>query len=204
MKQSNIRQYLNKNLGLLELFICTCSISAYAICKIINSNQIYSTIWVIVLIVSFILYLIKRFTFAKKLDDYCEEISKMFFNIKRIEIEDEIIFEFLSENYIYDNTFRNKKAIKSDDGKWRTSVYESSALFFTKEKGYIYQQKKSLLTNECKLIERKFTPSEIGTVSIEQNGNNYCVNINISKDEFCFNCSTPEKAKELVKKIKSV
>lgn len=137
-------------------------------------------------------------------DAFCDSRAQAYFTTKKAIAESQGYGEAVySSGFCFENIFSARKALRGKDKVWRSSVFESSCMFFTNDRCYYYSKKISLITDEKYEKQKDFRLQDIQMVSLEEMNHSVAVSIVIPGNEKLYmNCRNKEEAVELCGKLK--
>lgn len=138
-------------------------------------------------------------------DAFCDSRAKEYCTTKKAiaESQGKVMEAVYSSGFCFENIFSARKALRGRDKVWRSSIFESSCMFFTNDTVYYYSKKISLITDEKYEKQKDFRLQDIQMVSLEEMNHSVAVSIVIPGNEKIYvNCRNKEEAVELCGKIK--
>lgn len=158
--------------------------------------------------IAFILYDSTRKSYERTaniaVDDYCESLASDYIELKKLVVNAfgiQIDDVMSTSDYCFENIFKYRLSRNCNDGKIRTSIYETTCIFFAGDNIYYYNNRSSLISNEKVEKQKGFKRDEIIMVSLEEYANYTVIVIVIpSNEKIIIKCKSRESAVEIANK----
>lgn len=207
MNTNDLRKYFNRRKPSGAIVLLIFGILFFLVGVSVDGGFLWALIGVALFATG--IYLIVKFSENQSdgaVDAFCQSQANEYYAAKKALVgsnDNGITDAVYSSEYSFENIFSARKAIKGKDGIWRSSIFEMSCLFFTKDTAYHYSKKISLITEEKAEKQKEFNLQDIKMVSLEEMNQSLAVAIAIPGNEIIYvTCKNREEAANLCNKIK--